>query len=191
MGTKTIFFIQRHNLPADSKVIYENFICDVRLIKKETHRGRLTVSGDKLDYCGDPSSPAVSLLDIKIFVNSVISDTQKYDRYDIADIKYYYLNNPIKTYQYMKIPLRFFTPEICKEYDITNLPHNGFVYVKIRKDMYRLKESGIITFKIFVYNLEPHGYHPVKHAPGLWRHKDCNIMFTLAVDDFDIKYFHM
>ena len=92
------------------------------------------------------------------------------------------------TYQYMKTLLR---SEICKEYDITNLSHNGFVYVKIRKGIYRLKEADIIAFKRLVYNLKPHGYHPVKHTPGLWRHKDRNMMFTLVVDDFGIKYFHM
>ena len=91
----------------------------------------------------------------------------------------------------MKIHLRFFTPEICKEYDITNLSHNGFIYVEICKGMYRLKEAGIIAFKKLMKNLEPHGYHPVRCTPCLWRHKDRNIMFTLAVDDFGIEYFHM
>ena len=47
----------------------------------------------------------------------------------------YYLNNPMDTYQYIRIPLRFFTLEIKNEYDITSLAHNGFVNVEIQKYM--------------------------------------------------------
>ena len=56
--------------------------------------------------------------------------------------------------------------------------------------MYGLKEAGIIAFQRLVKKLAPHGYHPCKHTPSLWRHITRNIMFTLAVDDFGIKYFY-
>ena len=75
------------------------------------------------------------------------------------------------------------------EYDIASIASNGFVYVEIRKGMYGLKEAGIIAFNRLVKNLAPHGYQPCKHTPGLWTHNTRQIMFTLAVDDFGIKYF--
>ena len=75
------------------------------------------------------------------------------------------------------------------EYNIQDIQSNGFVYVEIRKGMYGLKEAGIIAFKRLVEKLAPHGYHPCKHTPGLWTHTTRQIMFTLAVDDFGIKYF--
>ena len=152
---------------------------------------RLTIRGNKLDYCGGPSSPSVSLLDTNIFINSVRSDAHKCIRYGTTDIKHYYLNNPMEDFQYMTIPTRFFTDEIRQECDITNLQHNGFIHVEIHKCMHGLKEACVIAFKRLVKNLSPRGYHPVKHTPGLWRHTSWKIMLTLAVDDFGIKYVDM
>ena len=37
-------------------------------------------------------------------------------------------------------------------------------------------------------NLEPAGYEPMPYTPGLWRHKTRRTTFTLAVNDFGIKY---
>ena len=55
--------------------------------------------------------------------------------------------------------------------------------------MYGLKEAGIIAYKCLVRNLQPHGYTPVAHTPGLWTHATLPTTFTLAVDDFGIKSF--
>ena len=138
----------------------------------------------------------MSLLNTKIFLNSDIYDIHKGTRYSTADIKHYYLNNPMENFQYMNIPTRFFTDEIREEYDITNLAPNGIVRVEIHKGIYGLKEAGIIDFKRLVKNVTPNGYHPVKHVPGLytavlWRHATRKIVFTLAVNDFGIKYSDM
>ena len=164
-------------------------ICDVRPLKSEKNRVRLTVGGDKLDFEDDPSSPAAALLDIKIHLNSVISDAHKGARYGTADIKNYYLNNPMSKFRYMCIPLKWFTDEIRAEYDIHALASGGYVYCEIRKGMYGLKEAGLIAFQRLVKQLAPHGYHPVRYTPGLWTHETMPTTFTLAVDDFGIKYF--
>jgi hypothetical protein len=71
-GTDTIAFIHRSQIPTAAKVTYANFITDIRPHKKETHRVRMTVGGDKLDYHADPSAPAVGLLDTKIHLNTTI-----------------------------------------------------------------------------------------------------------------------
>ena len=55
--------------------------------------------------------------------------------------------------------------------------------------MYGLKEAGIIAFKQLVPKLEPFGYHPMEHTPGLWRHKTRKTTFALCVDDFGVKYY--
>ena len=47
----------------------------------------MKVGGDKLEYEGDPSLPAVSLLNTHLFQNSIISDTQKGARFTLAAIK--------------------------------------------------------------------------------------------------------
>jgi hypothetical protein len=36
--------------------------------------------------------------------------------------------------------------------------------------------------------LEPFGYYPARHTPGIWLHKTRPIAFSLIVDDFAVKY---
>ena len=90
-------------------------------------------------------------------------------------------------YQYMKIPLKYFTQEIREEYNIMNLVDNGYVSIEIRKGTYGLKEAGILAFNYVIENLALHGYRPVKYTAGLWEHKKRNTNFLLCVDDFGIK----
>ena len=66
---------------------------------------------------------------------------------------------------------------------------SGYVYVEIRKGMYGLKESGIIAYKRLVRNLQPHGYFPEAHTPGIWNQSTLPTTFTLTIDDFGIKLF--
>ena len=79
----------------DAKVTYINLICDLRPLKNDTHCARMTAGGDKLECDGDPSSPAVSLLNTKIFFNGVISDAHKGEKIAMADIKNSYLQSPM------------------------------------------------------------------------------------------------
>ena len=50
-------------------------------------------------------------------------------------------------------------------------------------------ESGIISYKRLVCNLQPYGYAPVTPPRVLWTHLTLPTTFTLAVDDFGIKLF--
>ena len=93
-------------------------MCDIKTQKSESHRTRLTVGGDKLDYPVDPSAPSIGLLDTKNHLNSVISDPKKGARYFVADIKNYYLNNLLTQLQYMCIHAKYFTEEFRKEYNM-------------------------------------------------------------------------
>ena len=56
--------------------------------------------------------------------------------------------------------------------------------------MYGLKEVGCVAFKNIVKDLAPFGYEPMPGTPGLWCHNTRRTTFTLAVDDFGIKYFN-
>ena len=96
----------------------------------------------------------------------------------------------MKTYRYMRIPIVDIPNEILQEYSIKYLIHNGRIYVEIRKGMYGLKEAGIIAYQRLTNKLASHGYYPVTHTPGLWKHKTLPATFTLAVDGFGIKYFN-
>ena len=39
-----------------NKVSYPRFCCDIRSQKEETHRVRMTVGGDRLDYAGNTAT---------------------------------------------------------------------------------------------------------------------------------------
>ena len=103
-----------------------------------------------LDYEYDPSLSALSILDTKIILNSIISDAKKGTRFYTAYIKNFYVNNPMKKYRHMKILLKFITPDIMDEYNIQNVASHDFVYVEIRKGMHGLKEAGVIAFNRLV-----------------------------------------
>ena len=115
----------------------------------------MTVDGDKLKYGEDPSAPTVSLFITNIFLNIVISDETKGTNFGTVDIKNHYLQIPMKQYQYMRISLKYFTAEICEEYNILYIADNGYVYIETRKGMYDLKEAGILAFNYVVENLIP------------------------------------
>ena len=88
----------------------------------------------------------------------------------------------------MKFHISTIAQEIIDEYDLLNIVDNhGFVYVKIVKGMYGLKQAGIIAQKSLIHHLSPFGYHPALHTPGLWQHETRDTIFTLVVDNFAIK----
>ena len=123
------------------KKTYANFFCDIKLSKTETHRVCLEVGGNNLTYEGDPRSPETSLLDLKIHLNSVISDAHKGARYLTADIINYYLNKPMANFQYMHIRLKEIPNEVVVEYSLLPIADtSGYIYVapKVKKNLRQL-----------------------------------------------------
>ena len=62
-----------------------------RPLKAEKFRVRLTIGGDFGEYLGNSSSLASSLLELKIVINRVISDTRKITRFMTLYLKDYFL----------------------------------------------------------------------------------------------------
>ena len=62
------------------------------------------------------------------------------------------------------------------------------MYIEIQKVMYGLPQAGILANKILCKLLARNGYFELPHTPGLWKHVSRPVSFTLAVDDFEIKY---
>jgi hypothetical protein len=188
-GTSTMFPIRLADIPPGRFATYANFVCDIRPNKAEQYRVRLTAGGDRLEFPGDPSSPAVATTDSKIHINSTISDAKKGARYMTMDIKNFFLGTPLHYYQYLRIHESMIPQEIFDEYPELVVESNGYVYFEVRKGIYGLKEAGLMAFQHLVKNLAKHGYEPMKFTPGLWRHRSRPTTFTLCVDDFGAKYF--
>ena len=51
-----------------------------------------------------------------------------------------------------------------------------------------MKQAGKIAYDRLRKHLQKYGYTPVQGTPGLWSHASRNIVFSLVVDDFGIKY---
>ena len=62
------------------------------------------------------------------------------------DISNFYLNTPITGYEYLKLKLCNIPDEIIKLYNLhSKATTDGSAYMEIRKSMYGLPQSGIIT----------------------------------------------
>ena len=90
IGNNVMIFIKRNDAPQGKQVAYTNMVCDYRSLKEEKYRTQLMIGGDVLEYAEKSSSPAASLLETKIIINSVISDTHKGARFMTSDLKDYF-----------------------------------------------------------------------------------------------------
>lgn len=90
--------------------------------------------------------------------------------------------------EYFKLPIKIIPPDIIQHYKLTSLQHKEHIYIQINKGMYGLPQAGILAHNKLVKILTPFGYYKDKYTPGLWKHKNNNIFFTLVVDDFGISF---
>ena len=95
---------------------------------------------------------------------------------------------PLHWFEYMWLLLDIILEEIIIAYNLTNLGHNGWVYIEIRKGMYGFPQAGILANKLLTTQLNEYGYKPSTAIPGLWKHRWRPVWFSLVVDDFGVKY---
>jgi hypothetical protein len=92
-------------------------------------------------------------------------------------------------YKYMRLHLDTIPQEIVDQYKLKNITtSDGWVYIKIRRGMYGLKQAGIIAYQQLKTHLATYDYYPAKRTPSLWRHRTRSTAFCLAVNDFGVKY---
>jgi hypothetical protein len=118
--TQSISF-RNTKFPSIKRVNYGNFICDLRPLKTEPYRVRLTVGGDKPPYGDNAGSPAASLLEMKLIINSTISDAHKGARFMCADLKDHFLASPMKDAEYMRIKYKYFSAPIREQYKLDDI----------------------------------------------------------------------
>ena len=154
--------------------------------KEDPYRTRITAGGDKLEYFGDVTTHTAGMEAFKILVNSIISIPNA--RCCTADISNMYLYSSLDQPEFVKFKMTMIPESIIQHYKLRQLAHNGYVYARIKKARYGLKQSGKIAHDDLVQQLRKHGYHKSKYTEGLFTHETRPIAFTLVVDDFAIKY---
>ena len=105
------------------------------------------------------------------------------------DLKDFFLATPMPTPEYMKVPFKYFPQDIVQKYNLTEKIHKDYIFIKISKGMYGLKQAAVLAYENLIKNLKPFGYEPIPHTDSYWRHKTYPTKFCLCVDDFGIKYF--
>jgi hypothetical protein len=183
---KLYFSSEKPQVPQDRKVTYSRIVVDIRPEKKETHRTRLIVGGNLIEYPGDVSTPTADLTTTKVLLNSTLSTSGA--RFMTTDIKKIDLITPLDRFEYMRLSLALLPDEIVSQYNLLDIAIDGYVYLEICKGMYGLPQAGILASKRLTKHLATFGYYPTDQTPGLWRHKTHPIAFSLVVDDFGVKY---
>ena len=185
-GTNTIAFIKRRAVPIGRQVTYGRLVSSIRPNKAETHRVRVTVGGDRLDFPGVTTTQCASLTTTKCLLNSTVSTPNA--KFTVLDIKNFYYGTPMERYEYMKLPIKLIPDEIIAQYNLLDLVSDGYVYIEIRKGMPGLKQAGRIANDRLQKHLATFGYAPVPRTPSLWKHESRPVTFSLVVDDFGVKY---
>jgi hypothetical protein len=164
-----------------------SFSCNMKPNKKEKERTQLTAGGDRINYPEDVGTPTTDMTLVKILLNSVTSTTGA--KCILLDLKDFYLNTPMKRYEYICLKISGIPKEIIQEYNLQELvTEDGYVYCKICKGMYGLPQTDIIAQELLQERLAKVRYHQSKIISGQWTHVTTKTCFTLVVDDFAIKY---
>jgi hypothetical protein len=109
-GSNTIFFIPHQAVPKGKIITYGRFVVDIRPNKSETHRVRLTVGGNLIQYPGDVSTLSADITTSTYLWNSTIStEGAKYTCLDVTNV---YLGTPMESFEYMRIPIKLIPQEI-------------------------------------------------------------------------------
>ena len=185
-GVDVLDWIRKGDVPRNKQVTYPRYVVAVRPEKSEPYRTRITAGGDRIDYEGNVTTHTASMETIKMHWNSVVSTPGA--KYCTADISNMYLCSLLPDEEYVRFKYDMIPTNIIKHYLLDKLVVNGFVYAKIKKAWYGLKQSGKIAHDDLVQHLEKYGYVKEKRTDGLFSHKERDINFTLVVDDFGIKY---
>ena len=145
-GTNTLFCIDKKDIPAArwQDVTYGRIVVSFRPEKKDPNRVRLTVGRDRINYPNDCGTPTADMQTVKLLLNSVIST--KDARFMTIDIKDFYLNTPMKRYEYMRLKMSEIPQDFIEEYNLHDkVTTDGYIYLEIRCGMYGLPHAGKIA----------------------------------------------
>ena len=123
---------------------------------------------------------------IKAYWNSIIST--KNVKYCTGDIYNMYLMSDLVESEYVKFNYKLIPQHTIDHYSLDDIIEDGFVYTKINKARFGLKQSSKIAHDDLVQHLNKHEYVQAKNTDGLFVHGLCDISFTLVVNDFGIQY---
>ena len=119
-----------------------------------------------LNYPGDTSTDTAGSELIKMHWQSVLA--KKNAKYITIDIGNFYTNTPMDRYKYMRMHINEISEETIDEYNLMEkVAANGYIYFRIKKAIYRLRQAGALSNKMLAGILNKKGYYQAKHTKGL------------------------
>lgn len=77
-------------------------------------------------------------------LNSVLSMPNA--RWMMVDIRNFYVNMPLKKYEYLKLRLSDLPDDVIEQYNSrAKVTLEGFLYVDVRKGMFDLQQAGLLA----------------------------------------------
>ena len=95
-------------------------------MKAETHCTCLSLGVNLINHQGDVKNPMAYLITFKIFLNSNIATPGSL--FMTSNLYYFYFNNLIKNYEYMRSALDLLPKEIILQYNLRDIDEDGYVY---------------------------------------------------------------
>eukprot|EP00957_Ditylum_brightwellii_P127580 9729057-Ditylum_brightwellii.AAC.1 len=119
-------------MPKGRSATYDSIVCDHRPQKADPNRARHVVGGYTVEYLFEISTQTADLVADKMLMNLV--NSTKGATFWTMGIKNFYLNTPMKQYEYMRLWYDIITEEIIKQYQLDKIKTaDGWVYMEIQK----------------------------------------------------------
>ena len=114
--------------------MYGRIVVSYKPTMDNQNRTHLKMGGDRIIYPGNCCTPTVALLTVNLHQNSTIST--EHARYMTIDINNFYLNTPMKRYEYMWLKLVDLTDNVIKHYKLeSKVTSDRYVYLEVQKGM--------------------------------------------------------
>ena len=139
----------KNNSLENWRITYTHFVCDHHPLKTEQYRVRLLVAWNRLVYKYDPGSPAASMIEINLLLNSVIYDFKQGYIFMRFYHKDFFLTRPMIQPEYTKIQIWFFH-NIWLEIQFYEQSLRCICKYKNQNGIYGIKQAVILDYDNFV-----------------------------------------
>ena len=157
-GANTSFLIRFEDIPADRRkeITYTKVVCKFCPEKTDPNRTRITIGGNRICFPGNVGTPTASLELSKLVFNSVLSRSgTKFASFDISKL---YLYTPLDRPEYIQVKLSDIPDEFIQEYNLLEYSRDGWIYFKIRRSVYSLPQSDMLSNKLLETRINKAGY---------------------------------
>lgn len=187
-GKNVCQWVQKQDVLRGEKVTCPRTAADYGPEKVDSpRRTRITAGGDKLDYDGETMVNSADYTVIKCHWNSMLSSPGcKHATMDAGNMC---LESNLPKSRNVRFKPKQIPVAMQMQCNLAQLVYlSGYVYARINKAWYRLKEAGKIAGDDIRDHLGAFGHHESKFTKGFFTHETRPINFTLAVDGFGVKH---